>query len=1179
MANSPLSAAVPVPPGRLDPAESAYLTALRERVVVFDGAMGTNLQLQGLDAEDFGGHELEGCNEVLLVTNPGAVERVHRAFLDVGVDVIQTDTFGAFSTVLAEYGIAERAHELNVAGARLARRLADEAAADGRPRWVAGSMGPGTKFPTLGQIPYATLRDAYEEQARGLLEGGVDLLLIETVFDLLSAKAAINGCRRAMVAVGRRVPIQTQVTIELTGRMLPGTEIAAALTTLDAMQVDVVGMNCATGPAEMYEPLRHLSANARVPISVIPNAGLPSVVDGAMHYDLTPAELADHLHRFVTELGVSAVGGCCGTTPAHLAAVVEKVGPARPAPRHPEHEPAAASIYAAVPFAQETSFLVVGERTNANGSKRFREAMLAGDWDTCVAMARDQVKEGAHVIDVCVDYTGADGVHDMTEVASRLATQSSVPLMIDSTEGPVVEAALQWLGGRPVLNSVNLEEGDGPGTRLDTFLRLAREFGAAVVCTCIDEEGQARTAEWKARAAKAIHDIAVHRYGLEPGDLLFDPLALPLSTGMEESRRDGIDTIEGIRRIKAELPGVHTLLGLSNVSFGLNPAARQVLNSVFLHECVEAGLDAAIVHASKILPLARIDERVRQVCLDLVHDRRHEGYDPLQELLALFEGVSVTAGPADDHHDWPVERRLEQRIVDGNRNGLEADLDEALAAGHEALAIVNTLLLPGMKTVGDLFASGEMQLPFVLQSAETMKTAVAYLEPHMAHADQGGKGKVVLATVKGDVHDIGKNLVDIIFTNNGYEVVNLGIKVGIGEMIAAAEEHGADALGMSGLLVKSTLIMRENLEELNRRGLADLPVLLGGAALTRTYVERDLRQVYEGRLFYGRDAFEGLRTMDRLAELRRTGEDDPGFGREISERRVPARSRLEPDTTPVPGAPSRAPSVVGDNPLFPPPFVGSRVAKGIPLDDIAAYLNQTALFRNQWGFRPEEGEDDAAFKTRVQAVLREQLARAKERDLLVPQVVYGHFAAASEGNDLVIYKDESRSAEWLRFTFPRQRKEPWLCIADFFRPAGTTGDDADGDHASFMLVTMGPRVSEETARLFAENRYQEYLFLHGLGVEMAEALAEYWHRRIREELAFAGEDGPTLTGLFRQQYRGGRYSWGYPACPDLEDNAKVVELLGADRIGVSVSDGFQLHPEQTTDAIVCHHPQAKYFVA
>jgi 5-methyltetrahydrofolate--homocysteine methyltransferase len=925
----------------------------------------------------------------------------------------------------------------------------------------------------------------------------------------------------------------------------------------------------------MSEALRHLSGASRMPISCLPNAGLPSVVEGKMHYDLTPDQLADHLHRFVTEFGVSAVGGCCGTTPEHLAAVVARCADATPIARTPVFEAAAASIYTSVPFHQDTSFLVVGERTNANGSKRFREAMLEADWDTCVAMARDQVTEGAHVIDVCVDYTGADGVADMKEVASRFATQASVPLMVDSTEGPVARAALEWIGGRPILNSVNLEEGDEPGTRLDTFLRLAREFGAAVVCTCIDEEGQARTAEWKLRSARNIRDIAVERYGLAPEDLLFDPLALPLSTGMEESRMDGIETIEGIRSIKAELPGVSTILGLSNVSFGLNPAARQVLNSVFLHECVEAGLDSAIVHASKILPLARIEERAKEISLDLVYNRRTDDYDPLQELLALFDGVKVNTGAQDDHADWPVDQRLSQRIIDGNRTGLDADLTEALDSGLEALAIVNDILLEGMKVVGERFASGEMQLPFVLQSAETMKAAVAFLEPYMEKADQGGKGTVVLATVKGDVHDIGKNLVDIILTNNGYEVINLGIKIGINEMIAAAEAHKADAIGMSGLLVKSTLIMRENLVELNQRDLAEFPILLGGAALTRTYVERDLREIYEGRLFYGRDAFEGLRTMDRLVEMKKSGEVDPLFGKEISEKNVPKRSRLDPqDTEPVEGQPERS-AVASDNPLFVPPFVGTRIAKGIPIDDIAEYLNLTALFRNQWGFRPENGENDTEFKDRVKATLRQELGKAKEADLLIPSVAYGHFAANAEGNDLIIWKDETRTAEWMRFAFPRQRKEPWLCISDFFRSTAS----GEEDFASFMLCTIGPRASEEAARLFAENEYQNYLFLHGLSVEMAEATAEYWHHRIREELGFVNEDGPSLAGLFRQTYRGGRYSWGYPACPDLTDNAKVVELLGGERIGVTVSEGFQLHPEQTTDAIICHHPEAKYFVA
>jgi 5-methyltetrahydrofolate--homocysteine methyltransferase len=1168
---------------------SSFLEAVHRRVVVFDGAMGTGIQELELTADDFGGPELEGCNELLVVTRPDVVRQLHAAYLEVGCDVLETDTFGAFGVPLAEYGIAERAYELNLAAARIAKDVATDYSTPDHPRWVSGSIGPGTKFASLGQIRYAELRDLYEEQSRGLLDGGVDLLVIETQYDLLGAKAAIAGARRAMAAAGRDVPVQVQVTIELTGRMLPGTETAAALAALDPVRPDVIGINCATGPAEMSEHLRHLSQHARMPISCLPNAGLPSVVDGHMHYDLTPDALADYHERFITEFGVSAVGGCCGTTPDHLAAVVERCRDLEPAARRPVHEAGATSIYSLQPFEQDTSFLIIGERTNANGSKKFREAMLAGDWDTCVQMAKDQVREGAHVLDLCVDYVGRDGTADMDELAQRLATQSSVPLVLDSTEPQVMEAGLRWIGGRAILNSANLEDGEAPGSRLDRVMRLAREYGAAVICLLIDEEGQARDVEWKLRIAHRIHDLAVDRYGLEPGDLIFDALTFPLSTGDDDLRGDAMATIEAIRRIKAELPGVFTTLGVSNVSFGLKPAARHVLNSVFIHECVQAGLDSAIVHAGKILPLSRVPDDQRRVCLDLIYDRRRPAqgdepaYDPLQTLLEVFADVHEARAEREDRSGWPVEQRLERRIIDGEREGLTADLDEALGRGLPPLTIINEVLLAGMKVVGELFASGEMQLPFVLQSAETMKAAVAHLEPHMEKADTGGKGRIVLATVKGDVHDIGKNLVDIILTNNGYEVHNLGIKISIAEMIEKALEVRADAIGMSGLLVKSTLIMRDNLEELNARDLG-IPVLLGGAALTRSYVERDLREVYEGRLFYGKDAFEGLRVMDRLGEIKRTGDDDdPDWGRLPSESRVPARASAGADTpvTPV-EAPDRSPDVETDNPVFTPPFLGSKVVKGLPLDDIAGYLNETALFRNQWQFRPERGpdgttEDDAAFKARIRPVLRDELAEAKAADILVPQVVYGYFPANGDGDDVVIWKDDGRTSEWLRFGYPRQSKPPHLCVADFFRPAAS----GEPDYAAFHIVTMGARVSEVTAELFAADRYQEYLLLHGLGVEMAEALAEYWHRRIREEWGFADEDGPSLAGLFRQQYRGGRYSWGYPACPDLEDNEKVAELLDAGRIGIEVGEdtGYQYQPEQTTSAIICHHPRAKYFVA
>ena len=1158
-------------------AQHPFLDALTERVLVFDGAFGTWMQGHDLGPDDFGGEALEGCNEMLVLTRPDLVTQMHEEFFSVGVDAVETATFGAFPLVLNEYGIADKTLEMNRRSAELAREVAAGCSTPDRPRFVIGSMGPGTRLPSLGQIPYEELRAGYELQVDGLIAGGVDVLLIETVYDLLQAKAAINGARAAMRTAGVLLPLMVQVTVETTGRMLVGSEIGAALTAIEAMQPDVIGMNCATGPAEMTEHLRYLAQHARTYLSALPNAGLPSVVDGHTHYDLTPDALAEAHERFVNEFGLNIVGGCCGTTPEHLSQVVTRLGRDRaPVVRTPEHEPGCSSIYSHVPFHQELAYLAVGERTNANGSRKFRDAMLEADWDTCVQMAREQVKEGAHVLDVCVDYVGRDGALDMDEIAGRFATQASLPLVFDSTEPPVVEAGLRHHGGKAILNSANLEEGEGEGKRMDRVFRLAREYGAAVICLTIDEEGQARTAEWKMRVAKRIYDIAQERYGIEPTDLIFDMLTFPLSTGDDDLRRDAMETIEAIRRVKTELPGASTILGLSNVSFGLKPAARHVLNSVFLHECREAGLDAAIVHAARIVPLNRVDPRQREVALDLIYDRRRDDYDPLTEFMALFEGVEAGAIEKEDRSGWPVSERLSHRIIDGDRDGLETDLAEALTS-LTALEIVNDVLLDGMKVVGELFATGEMQLPFVLQSAETMKSAVAYLEPHMEKADAGGKGVVVLATVKGDVHDIGKNLVDIILTNNGYMVYNLGIKIAITEMIDKALEVDADAIGMSGLLVKSTIIMRENLEELNTRGLADrVPVLLGGAALTRNYVERDLRGVYDGRVFYGKDAFEGLRTMETLMAGKRSGELDPAFGREAGGRKLPPRKSELDAAEPAVEIPARS-DVAVDTKVFTPPFVGSRVAKGISLDDIAAYINETALFRNQWQFRPEKGgvESDEEFKARIRPTLREQLGVAKQESLLVPAAAWGYFAVNAEGTDLVVWKDDTRTQEWLRFSFPRQRKAPFLCIADFFRPV----ESGEPDYAAFHVVTMGQRASEREKELFAADRYQEYLLLHGLSVEMTEALAELWHRRIREEWGFAEEDGPSIAGLFRQQYRGSRYSWGYPACPDLDDQVKVAELLEIDRIGVAITEEFHLVPEQSTSAIVVPHPEAKYFVA
>jgi 5-methyltetrahydrofolate--homocysteine methyltransferase len=1146
-----------------------FLGALRERVLVFDGAMGTMLQNAGLSLDDYQGKE--GCSEILCVTRPDVVKGIHAAYFEAGADAVETNSFGSSAIVLAEYDIADQVVPLNRLAARLAREVADDFQADGRPRWVAGSIGPGTKLPTLGHTTYDVLAGTYADQALGLLEGGADLLLIETCQDLLQVKAAVAGAFAGMQRAGRRVPLITQVTVETTGQMLLGSDIAAALTAIEPLGVDVIGMNCATGPAEMGEHLRYLAQHARTPLSCLPNAGLPELRDGKPWYPLTPEELAEAHTRFAAEFGLSIVGGCCGTTPDHIRQVVEVLGGHAPAPREPVHEPSLSSLYQSVPLDQDTTYLTVGERCNANGSRKFRDLMLEGDLDGMVGVAKEQIRGGAHVLDVCVDYVGRDGVPDMDTLTAVLAQQSTVPIMLDSTQADVLEAGLKRLGGRAIINSINLEDGEA---RMDAVCPMARRYGAALVALLIDEEGQARDVDWKLRIAHRIHDLAVAKHGLASEDLVFDALTFPLGSGQEDLRGDAIATLEAIRRIKAELPGVRTILGLSNVSFGLAPAARQVLNSVFLHEAREAGLDAAIVAPARILPMHRIDEEQRQVALDLIYDRRRDGYDPLQKFMALFEGKEVAkAASAEDLAALPIDERLQRRVVDGVREGLEADLAEAMRS-RSPLAIINEVLLSGMKTVGDLFGAGEMQLPFVLQSAEVMKAAVAVLEPHMEKADQGGKGRVVLATVKGDVHDIGKNLVDIILTNNGYTVHNIGIKQPIATIIEKAEEVGANAIGMSGLLVKSTIVMRDNLEELNARGLASYPVLLGGAALNRTYVEGDLRQLYKGRVFYCRDAFAGLRVMDQLREEREQGVQ--AVKEPVRAPRVaPARPR-GPAPAP-PGTDELARSdVATDVPVPTAPFLGeARVVKGIPVRDLVPYLNESALFRGQWQLRPVGGKEGwrHTLETEARPRLRALLDEAIAGQILRPAVVYGYFPCNGDGNDVVVWDTHGR--ERVRFTFPRQRRDRRLCIADFFRPISSGEPDVIGMH----VVTMGLAASEATARLFADNRYREYLELHGVTVEMAEALAEYWHQRVRQELGIAGDDADDMEELFDQGYRGSRYSFGYPACPDLEEQTKLFELLRPERIGVELSEEFQLHPEQSTSAIIVHHPEAKYFNA
>ncbi|WTI23449.1 methionine synthase [Micromonospora zamorensis] len=1168
---------------------TSLMDVLADRILIADGAMGTMLQAADLTLDDFDG--LEGCNEILNVTRPDVVRGVHDAYLAAGADCVETNTFGANLANLAEYDIPQRIRELSEAGARIAREAADAASTPQRPRFVLGSIGPGTKLPTLGHAAYATLRDAYQENAAGLIVGGADALIIETCQDLLQVKAAVVGSKRAMAELGQSVPIICHVAVETTGTMLVGSEIGAALAAIEPLGVDLIGLNCSTGPAEMSEHLRYLSQHSRIPLSVMPNAGLPVLTADGAYFPLTPVELAEALERFITEYGVGLVGGCCGTTPEHIRVLSERLHGVTAPAREPRHEAGVSSVYHPVPFAQDASVLMVGERTNANGSKAFRDAMLAGDWRACVEIARSQARDGSHLLDLCVDYVGRDGTQDMRELAGRFATASTLPIMLDSTEPNVVEAGLEMLGGRCVVNSVNFEDGDGPDSRYARVMPIVREHGAAVVALLIDEEGQARTQEWKVRVAARLIDDLTGRWGLDRSDILIDALTFPIATGQEETRRDGIETIEAIREITRRYPGVNFTLGISNISFGLNPAARQVLNSVFLHECVQAGLTSAIVHASKILPMSKIPEEQREVALDLVYDRRREGYDPVQRFLELFEGVDVTSARASRAQELaalPLDERLKRRIIDGERNGLEADLDEAMAGGRSPLSIINDILLDGMKVVGELFGSGQMQLPFVLQSAEVMKTAVAYLEPHMETAEDGGKGRIVLATVRGDVHDIGKNLVDIILSNNGYEVVNIGIKQPISAILDAAEQHRADAIGMSGLLVKSTVIMKENLAEMATRGVAERwPVLLGGAALTRAYVEDDLRSMFPGQVHYARDAFEGLSLMDKVMTAKRGGAPviDPEREAALAARRARRERQrsMVSESLPELHDSSIRSDVAVDVAVPTPPFFGTRVIKGVPMADYAALLDERATFRGQWGLNGARGGNgpsyDELVETEGRPRLRYWLDRLIADQVLEAAVVYGYFPAYSEGNDLVVL-DENGHAERARFSFPRQRQERRLCLADFFKPKGD-----QLDVVALQLVTVGQPVSEYAAKLFARNEYRDYLEVHGLSVQLTEALAEYWHRRIRAEMTLPdgrplGHDDPTdLAGLLRNDYRGCRYAFGYPACPDLEDRAKIVDLLGSERIGVELSEEFQLMPEQATDAIVVHHPEASYFNA
>ncbi len=1166
--------------------EHPFLDILARRVMVFDGGLGTQIFEANLTLADF--WNLENCPEVLVLSRPDIIEQIHASYYAAGSDTVETDTFGASKIVLAEFGLAERCHEINVAAACLARRVAQKYATADKPRFVAGSVGPGTKAITLGNTTFAIMHDSYLEQIRGLLEGGVDAILIETCFDLLQAKVAVIAAFDAMREMRKRIPVMLQITMETVGTMLLGTEMEAAIATLEALPIDVLGMNCATGPELMRPHVETLGRNSTRFISVQPNAGLPVLSEGRTHFPLGPDELAAAHVEFVTKFGVNIVGGCCGTTPAHIRHVAAAVADLTPLPRAAfRRQPSArtaqiSSLYSAVPARQDNSILIIGERTNTNGSKKFKELLLAGDWDGLVAMGREQVKEGSHAVDVCVDYVGRAGAPDMHEVVRRFVKEVAAPLMIDSTQLDVIEAGLQVAPGKCIINSINLEDGE---EKLAAMCRLLRRYGAAIVAGTIDEdkiEAMGKTADRKLAIARRIYELLVKKYGIPETDIYFDPLIFPIVTGQEEVRKLALETIEAIRRISHEFPNCHTTLGLSNVSFGLKPYARLVINSVFFDECVKAGLTSAIVHFGKILPRNKIDPEHYQWALDLIYDRPREGYSPL----GLLSALGTPARAAETVEKLPLEQQLRRHIIDGDRQNLHQHLDEALQK-YAPLAVINDHLLEGMKTVGELFGSGQMQLPFVLQSAEVMKTAVAYLEPHLPKIQGQTRGRMVLATVKGDVHDIGKNLVDIILSNNGYSVFNLGIKQPIASIIEAAKKHDAHAIGLSGLLVKSTLVMREDLMELNRLGL-EIPVILGGAALTRKYVESDLRKIYKGPLFYGKDAFEGLKVMDYLCTgrtqeiLMATGESrgqaDTQGGNKPASANAPDAQQATPTTTAATPATSLhyAPSDIRhDNPVPALPFYGSRVVTDIPLDTIYPYIDEVALFRGQWQFKSGTMSRDE-FRRWTQETVQPIFTRIKNKcrdlKLLLPQVVYGYFYAQSDKNDLVIYEQDQKT-ERLRFHFPRQPAKKRWCLADFFHPV----DSGKMDVVAMQCVTAGPQITPYEKQLFEQGDFTEYLYMHGIGVQIAEALAEMWHKRVRQEWGIAGRDGPTMRDIFACHFQGCRYSFGYPACPDLQDEEKLFALLDPSRIGCTLSENWMIQPEQSTSALIVHHPDARYF--
>jgi len=1143
---------------------------LEDNVLLADGAMGTMLQGSELTLEDFLGHE--GCNEVLNITRPDVIERIHLEYFEAGSDAVETNSFGCNFANLSEYGLDDKIFDFSLKSSQIARKAADQMQTN---RYVLGSMGPGTKLPSLGHTDFRTLKDAYYQNALGLIEGGADSLLIETAQDLLQAKAAIIGAQEAVEKLGNSIPIIASFTVEQNGTLLLGSEVPAALASLANLGVSGIGMNCATGPEEMSEHLRTISSLVTIPIVCMPNAGLPVLKDGGAFYPLEPQPFAQYMNRFVKDFGISIIGGCCGTTPEHIKNL-HNLRLDKSFPKNVSEDYSVSSLYQAVPIKQQSTYLNVGERANANGSKAFRSALLQENYDECVEIAVSQVRSGAHVIDLCVDYVGRDGVHDVSELASRLATSSTLPIMLDSTEPAVIEAGLEKLGGRCLVNSLNFEDGEEDGSRFSRILNLVKVHGAAVVALVIDEEGQARTVDRKLSIANRLI-VRLRKEGIVDESILVDMLTFPIATGQEETRKDGLATLSAIKELKTRFPNIRTILGLSNISFGLNAAARQALNSVFLHEAVGCGLDAAIVDSAKIIPLNQISNENVIHLQNLIYDRREydkQGnltYDPLTSILEIYSGIDATLSASsllETIQSLSIEENLKSRIIQGVAKDLEGDLSSALNS-YSALEIVNDLLLPAMKEVGDLFGAGVMQLPFVLQSAEVMKSSVSYLERFMDKTNESGKGKVLLATVKGDVHDIGKNLVDIILTNNGYQVVNIGIKQTIQQIIDAASEHEVDVIGMSGLLVKSTVIMRENLEELNQRGLSErYPVILGGAALTRIYVEDDLANIYQGTVRYAKDAFEGLSLVQKMIDMKKTGVNDLPTVR----KRIHKRTKLES----VPESTTRS-KITDNNPVPEAPFFGSRVVKGIALNEVSNWLDERATFVGQWGLKPARTGDislDDLFETEGKPRLRYWLEQIQVHNLNELAVVYGYFPAFTEGNTIYIL-DENRKSVMAQFQFPRQSIGEKLCLADFVKPKNHT----DKDFVAFHIVTMGNAISSFTNQLFEANKFRDYLELHGLSVQLTEALAEMWHARIRKEIGISDKDGSKLSDILKQDYQGERFSFGYPACPDLSLQSQLMNLLDPERIGVSLSEEFQLHPEQSTSAIIFHHPEARYFNA